>query len=54
MFRWLVGLFGYRIIYVSEFGTHDSQRHECCPAVGEDETGALMSVCVNERVLQMR
>jgi hypothetical protein len=25
MFRWLVGLFGYRIIYVSEFGTHDSR-----------------------------
>ena len=25
MIGWLVGLFGYRIVYVSEFGTHNSR-----------------------------
>lgn len=25
MIRWLLSLFGYKIVYVSEFGVHDSR-----------------------------
>ena len=25
MIRWMLGIFGYRIVYVSEFGTHDTR-----------------------------